>query len=99
MKNTELLESEAAEWEATVDSWRMFTDYDMVDYDRIRIDDIKAFITHQRQQAVAEFAREVVAHVDKWARWTPYVGKMPLVERDEVIEAIERALDRRDIKL
>ena len=44
------------EWEATVDSWRMSPDYDMIDYDRIRIDDIKYFIVHQLQKAREEEA-------------------------------------------
>lgn len=48
------------EWEATVDSWRMFPNYDMIDYDRIRIDDIKTFIHQQLQKANQDWLREEI---------------------------------------
>lgn len=42
----------------------MFPDYDMIDYDRIRIDDIKTFI-HQQLQKAREEERE---RIKKWVK-------------------------------
>lgn len=64
--------SEGAEWEREFDKQFLFlaraidfykgeTYTNINKFGKDHLNDIKAFIAHQRQQAVAEFAREVVA--------------------------------------